>query len=407
MEWKQVSLQEQCTIFQDGNWIESKDQSPQGFRLIQTGNIGFGNYKDKPKHSRYVSEETFKRLKCTEIFPGDVLISRLPDPIGRSCLIPDINFRMITAVDCTIVRFAPSKLEPKFFIYYTQSQKYLNEINKESSGTTRKRISRSKLGKILIPLPRLEEQQRIVDILDQSFATIDQAIANTKKNLQNAKELFQAYLESVFTNSNNIWEPSNLESITSKIGSGATPLGGKDTYLSNGISLIRSMNVYDEGFRKNNLAFINQEQATKLKNVIIEKNDVLLNITGASILRCCIAPDDVLPARVNQHVSIIRPIKTEIDFRFLHYLLISNTNKSKLLLIAKKGGSTREALTKEIIGKFKILFPKKISEQQEIADTLDSLLFETQNLEANYQQKLSALAELKQSILQKAFSGEL
>ena len=101
-----VQLGELAELFTDGNWIESKDQSPTGIRLIQTGNIGIGDYIDKKaERARFISEETFKRLGCTEVFPGDVLVSRLPDPVGRACAIPDLGIRMITAVDCTIIRF--------------------------------------------------------------------------------------------------------------------------------------------------------------------------------------------------------------------------------------------------------------------------------------------------------------
>src|SRR5450759_1569355 len=102
--WEIKSLSEVCTFFNDGNWIESKDQSENGYRLIQTGNVGIGEFKNKSGKERYVSEETFKRLRCTEIFEGDILVSRLPDPVGRTCMVPFLNQKMITAVDCTIIR---------------------------------------------------------------------------------------------------------------------------------------------------------------------------------------------------------------------------------------------------------------------------------------------------------------
>ncbi|MBK7895048.1 MAG: hypothetical protein IPJ90_09245 [Anaerolineaceae bacterium] len=119
------------------------------------------------------------------------------------------------------------------------------------------------------------------------------------------------------------WETRPLREITIKIGSGATPRGGKKSYQTEGVSLIRSLNVYDDGFRMKDLAFLDDDQADKLSNVIVKSGDVLLNITGASIARCCIVPDDVLPARVNQHVSIIRLSPDTIIPEFLHYALIS------------------------------------------------------------------------------------
>lgn len=197
-----------------------------------------------------------------------------------------------------------------------------------------------------------------------------------------------------------------MAEITTKIGSGATPLGGEKSYKQQGISLIRSLNIYDMGFRKKDLAFLDDNQADKLSNVIVESSDVLLNITGASVARCCIAPDEVLPARVNQHVSIIRLVKTEMLPEFLHYALISKEYKDRLLKTGEKGGSTRQAITKAEIEDFLINYPS-FSEQNAIVVKLDDILAETKKLETIYQQKLADLEELKKSVLKKAFNGDL
>ena len=99
------SLGSLCDTFVDGDWIESKDQDESGIRLIQTGNIGIGTYLNKVERARFINEDTFVRLNCTEVFPGDVLISRLPDPLARSCIVPEGLGKTITGVDCTIIRF--------------------------------------------------------------------------------------------------------------------------------------------------------------------------------------------------------------------------------------------------------------------------------------------------------------
>jgi type I restriction enzyme S subunit len=165
-----------------------------------------------------------------------------------------------------------------------------------------------------------------------------------------------------------------LSDITTKIGSGATPKGGNSAYQASGISLIRSQNVLDFKFSKDGLAYINKEQADKLNNVTVQKDDVLLNITGDSIARTCIVPDEILPARVNQHVSIIRS-KTGYNPRYIHYYLMYM--KPYLLQICGVGG-TRNALTKEALLKL----PFKISPQQnEIAKVLSDL---DAKIELNY-----------------------
>ena len=200
---------------------------------------------------------------------------------------------------------------------------------------------------------------------------------------------------------------SKLDLLTTKIGSGATPRGGGESYKAEGISLVRSMNVHDFGFKYAKLAFLDDAQAKELSNVELKSNDVLLNITGASVARCCIVPDDVLPARVNQHVSIIRPIVEKLDSNYLHYLLLSKPYKDKLLQTGSEGGSTRQAITKAQIQEFVIEYPSVIEEQKAIVHKLNEMLKETQRLEALYQRKIALLDELKNSLLQQAFAGEL
>lgn len=404
MTWKKMQLKDVCEVFADGDWIESKDQSIEGIRLIQTGNIGFGFFKDKEDKSRFISNETFKRLKCTEIFAGDILVSRLPDPVGKSCIIPEINSRMITGVDCTICR-PKDFLNSNFLCYYQMSQYYLMDVNKGISGSTRQRISRKNLGLIEIPIPPLPEQQRIVAILDEAFAKIEKAKANAEQNLKNAKELFESYLQGVFENKGDDWEEKKLIEITNKIGSGATPRGGNESYKSEGISLVRSMNVHDLEFRDKNLAFIDDQQAIELNNVSLQENDVLLNITGASVARCCVIPKKFLPARVNQHVSIIRAKKEIIDPTFLNLLLTSKFYKDQLLFTGEQG-ATRQAITKAQLEVFKIAFPISIQEQKSLTNKLETLSLETKKLEGNYEQKIKDLEELKKSVLLKAFNGE-
>lgn len=268
-------------------------------------------------------------------------------------------------------------------------------------------INRNEVYDLDVRIPDLSEQQRIVAILDQAFEAIETAKANTENNLQNIRELFEIFHDKVFSNPENTWIEKPLKEVTSKIGSGATPLGGGPAYKEQGISLIRSLNVHDDGFREKGLALIDDEQASKLANVCVEPSDVLLNITGASITRCCIVPEEILPARVNQHVSIIRIRDRCLLPEFLHYALTSPSNKKKLLNIGEKNGSTRQALTKEIIENFPIRYPLLLSEQQSIIDKLNTINGEVKNLGRVFHEKESLLEELKRSILQKAFNGEL
>ena len=154
-----------------------------------------------------------------------------------------------------------------------------------------------------------------------------------------------------------------------KIGSGSTPRGGKESYKDSGIPLIRSQNVLDFAFSNEGLAFIDDKQAQHLENVIVQKNDVLINITGDSVARACIAPDEYLPARVNQHVSIVRTDPLIADPHFVLYFL--QQQKAHLLSIGSSGG-TRNALTKRMLEELPLLMPD-ISTQRAIAATLSCL----------------------------------
>ena len=165
--WNKLTIEQLCSVFADGDWIESKDQAENGIRLIQTGNVGNGIYLDKVERARYIDNDTFVRLNCTEVLPNDVLISRLPDPIGRACIVPNELGKTITAVDCSIVRFGGNIL-PEFFIAYTMTPAYARQIELFITGSTRKRISRKNLGQILVPVPPIELQGQFAAFVRQS-----------------------------------------------------------------------------------------------------------------------------------------------------------------------------------------------------------------------------------------------
>ena len=169
------------------------------------------------------------------------------------------------------------------------------------------------------------------------------------------------------------WKRIRLGDVCTKIGSGATPRGGSDVYLASGpYALIRSQNVYNDGFHHDGLAFIGEEHASRLVNVEVLADDVLLNITGDSVARACQVDRRVLPARVNQHVAIIRPDPDTLDPRFLRYSLVSRVMQNKMLSWAGSGG-TRNALTKGMIESFDVPAPEDANEQRAIAHILGTL----------------------------------
>ncbi|MBA4419615.1 MAG: hypothetical protein C0391_00525 [Anaerolinea sp.] len=403
-DWKIIKLNEACKVFADGDWIESKDQSNYGIRLIQTGNVGIGVFKDREEKARYISEDTFKRLRCTEIYKDDCLISRLPEPVGRACLIPDLKDRMITAVDCTIVRFEENLVSPDFFRYYSQSDQYLSEVEKETTGTTRKRISRSRLGEIPVPLPSLSEQQRIVAILDEAFAAIDKARENTERNLHNARELFESYLESVFANPGEGWEEKKLGEISVIKGGKRVPKGYKFEKHPTKYPYIRVTDFNDVGsVSLDDIHYINDEVYKKIKNYTITSKDLYISIAG-TIGKTGIVPESLNGANLTENACKLIIIPS-INNKLVYFFTKTASFINQAGLNTRTTAMPKLALTR--LATITVNFPTKYEAQEKLVVSFEKMSFETKKLEVIYQQKLFALDELKKSLLQKAFNGEL
>lgn len=178
--------------FVDGDWIESKDQSNSGIRLIQLADIGVRSFINKSR--RFISEETLNKLKCFELFAGDILIARMPDPIGRSCILPEIDFRAITAVDVCIIRPNLKLHNPKYWEYVFNTSRWFNLMNQFASGTTRSRVSKKNLEMIEMPTPTLDEQNKLVNQLN-SFEIVN---GFSDENLNKLKVIQYQLINSLF-----------------------------------------------------------------------------------------------------------------------------------------------------------------------------------------------------------------
>jgi type I restriction enzyme, S subunit len=161
-------------VFSDGDWVETKDQDPDGeVRLTQLADIGEGVFRDRS--SRFMTAEAAERLGCTYLNPGDVLVARMPDPLGRACLYPGGPRRAVTAVDVCIVRPGSGSVDPRWLMWWLNAPHFRAEVAARQSGTTRKRISRKNLASIRFPLPPLVEQRRIVAMIEEQLSRLDAA----------------------------------------------------------------------------------------------------------------------------------------------------------------------------------------------------------------------------------------
>jgi type I restriction enzyme S subunit len=397
-DWQIKKLKDISIVFQDGDWVESKDQSTAGIRLIQTGNIGNGVFKDRIEKARYISEDTFKKLRCTEIFKGDCLVSRLPDPVGRACLLPNTGEKMITVVDCTIIRLNNRDIIPNWFLYFSLSNEYNSEIQKQVAGATRQRISRKNLGLIPIPLPPLSEQKRIVAILDEAFEAIEKAKENTEQNLKNATELFESYLQGVFENKGDDWEEKIIKEVC-ELKSGTTISANLERSKGDVLYIkVGDMTLPNNEIEINTSSrFVNSNEIKF--NQIIPRGAIIFPKRGGAIATNK-KRKIVKPTIVDLNTMAIIP-GNKIDTNyFFHWFALIDLNDIS-------NGTSIPQINNYSFDDVKISFPKSKREQQTIVNQLDTLRAETQKLEGIYTQKLADLEELKKSLLQKAFAGEL
>jgi type I restriction enzyme S subunit len=233
-------------------------------------------------------------------------------------------------------------------------------------------LSTAIVARLPVRYPATCIQREIVDIL----SAYDRLIENNRRRMalleDTARLLYRewfvrlrfpghehaALIDSPLGKIPTTWRVISLSEVTSKIGSGATPRGGAAAYLDRGITLIRSLNIYDDRFEDDGLAFLSDEQAASLSHVSVEPRDILLNITGASVARCCMVPERHLPARVNQHVMIVRVDPGLMDAYFVLSAINCDERKRQLLSFAQGSGATREALTKETVENFQIVSPE-------------------------------------------------
>ncbi len=399
--WVRKKIAEISTVFEDGDWIESKDQSTDGIRLIQTGNVGNGIFKDRGEKARYISEATFKRLRCTEIFEGDCLVSRLPDPVGRACILPDTGEKMITAVDCTIIRFDNKQIIPNWFLYYSLSNEYQNEIQKQVTGATRQRISRKNLGLVSVPVAPLPEQQCIVSILDECFAAIEKAKTNAEQNLKNTKELFESYLQGVFENGS--WETKKWGELCDFV---RGPFGGslkKNVFKDSGYVVYEQKHAIHDHFNQLRY-FIDEEKFNEMKRFELFPGDIIMSCSGVTLGRVAVVPDGIPKGIINQALLKLTP-KKNVSVHFIKHWLRSNIFQ-KIIFDYSGGAAIPNVPSAKILKDIKIPCPS-LKEQERIVNEIETVLNESKRLENIYEQKIADLEELKKSILQKAFSGEL
>ena len=222
-EWEELSIltlaRNKKENFDDGDWIEAEYLTSNGIRLIQTGNIGIGVFVDK-ESTKYISDESFHELRCKEIIPGDILICRLAAPAGRACILPDIGEgKIITSVDVSIFRPNEELVCKQYIISVFSLDRWFKIVNERCGGSTRSRIARGELGKILVPIPPIKEQQKIA----RTIETWNIAIQSTRQLIKQLKERNRGLTQQLLTckkrlnGFNGKWQHVQVREIASEI----------------------------------------------------------------------------------------------------------------------------------------------------------------------------------------------
>ena len=393
-----MRLQDVCTVFSDGDWIESKDQSNKGIRLVQTGNIGEGLYLEKEERAKYVSEEIFESLKCTEIYPGDILISRLPEPVGRACIIPPKKERMITAVDCTICRVDESIVSKEYLCYFMRSNAYYTKLLGSVTGTTRKRISRKNLGNIELEIPPKEEQTDVVSQLECLINVIN----SRNKELQLFDNLIKARFVEMFG------DPANNEKGFIK-----APMGDYMTVLtdfsSNGSykTLDSGVTMYDEPnyawmVRTTDLEsgdmtaikYIDEEAYELLAKSKIYGGEIIMNKIG-SAGKIYLMPQIDMPASLGRNAFMFR-YDERINVKFLYHLLTSEYGQREIQQYVR--GAVTKTITKNDVRAVLIIVPSI-----ELQNEFESFVEQVNKSKVKVQKALDETRKLFDSLMQQYF----
>jgi type I restriction enzyme, S subunit len=286
---------------------------------------------------------------------------------------------------------------------YLQVENGLKEFKSKSVGAGTKFLKLDIIKGLKIPLPPLSEQKRIVSIVDEAFEGIDRAIANTQKNVTNARELFASYLNAIFTQKGNGWVEKKLGEIGGKVFTG--PFGSllhKADYIPNGIPIVNPANIEDDEIVPNFNKTVSQDVIIRLQAYVLSQNDIVIGRRG-EIGRCAVVREEHAGWLCGSGSFFIKTFEN-VDSVFLTHLFRSAHYRNQLEALS--AGATMQNLSNQALSGLLIAMPP-LDEQNKITDKLDDLKTETQRLEAIYRRKLAALNELKQSILQKAFTGEL
>lgn len=353
-----------------------------------------GIYLSDSKTNQYVSQKTISEMGL-KVYPINTVIVSCSADLGKCAII-----KRPLVTNQTFIGLVPSdNLDSKFLYYYMSS--IAKKLNEMASGATIKYLSKKKFQDLVVCFPSLPEQQRIVSILDEAFAAIAKAKANAEQNLKNAKELFESYLQGVFENGNE-WEKYRLGDVCGFV---RGPFGGslkKNVFKPDGFAVYEQQHAIYDQFDTIRY-FIDEKKFNEMKRFELNSGDLIMSCSG-TMGKIAIVPEKIKRGIINQALLKLSPSK-KVSNVFLKLWMQSESFQNSLKEYAG-GAAIQNVASVAILKNIEIPLPD-ITEQEIIVQKVQSFSSQTQKLEAVYQKKIDDLEELKKSILQKAFAGEL
>jgi type I restriction enzyme, S subunit len=333
---------------------------------------------------------------------ADIVFARTGATTGKSYLVKDPPKAVFASYLIRLKLISKEDFSPEFVSYYFQTKLYWDIISEGISGSAQGGFNAKKLGQLLFPLPPLSEQKRIVAILDKAFAAMAKAKAKAEQNLKNAKELFESYLQGVFENKGEGWEEKKINEI-GNAQTGTTPKTKEKENYGDFIPFIKPADVDFSGVGDIRYDNAGLSEMGLRKGRKMESGSILMVCIGATIGKVGFSEQVI---SCNQQINSLT-VKKEFGPKFIYYAMTSKEFQDKVVSEGKGAQATLPIINKTKWENLTIPFPKSKAEQQTIVKQLNALSAKTKKLEVIYQQKLEDLEELKKSILQKAFNGEL
>jgi type I restriction enzyme S subunit len=413
-------------ILTDGDWIESKDQDPHGdVRLIQLADIGDGYYKDKS--SRFLTSEKAKELGCTFLEKGDVLIARMPEPLGRTCIFPGDPKPVVTAVDICIIRTGDDGADHRWIMHTVNSPEIRRRIESLQKGTTRKRISRRNLASLTLPIPPFNEQRRIAVKVEELLARVNA----TKDRLAKVSMILKRFRQAVLAvacsgrltadwrkenQTEDVPESSELpprwrwmpiKELLPPSGIFDGPFGSNlktADYTDNGVRVVRLENVGFLQFFHQKETYISQEKYKILSKHTVGAGDIIFASFIDEEVRACVLPKLKTKAIAKADCFCVRPRQDIVDRHYLTLQFVSRESYERLS--ENIHGATRPRINTTHLRNLEVRICP-LAEQQEIVRRVEALFKLADSIEKRVAVATARAEKLTQAILAKAFRGEL